>query len=65
MIEFADAFVTWFVFTADRAGLQQKDVLEVLELTNMSSEMLLQKGNGKLSACILQRSSNLTVRFFP
>ncbi|XP_058818010.1 cytokine-like nuclear factor N-PAC isoform X2 [Topomyia yanbarensis] len=30
---------------ADRAGLQQKDVLEVLELTNMSSEMLLQKGN--------------------
>lgn len=30
---------------ADRAGLQQKDVLEVLELTSMSSEMLLQKGN--------------------
>lgn len=30
---------------ADRAGLQQKDVLEVLELTNISSEMLLQKGN--------------------
>uniref|UniRef100_A0A6E8W1D8 Cytokine-like nuclear factor N-PAC n=1 Tax=Anopheles coluzzii TaxID=1518534 RepID=A0A6E8W1D8_ANOCL len=30
---------------ADRAGLQQKDVLEVLELTNMSSEMMLQKGN--------------------
>lgn len=29
---------------ADRAGLQQKDVLEVLELTSMSSEMLLQKG---------------------
>lgn len=30
---------------ADRAGLQQKEVLEVLELTNMSSEMMLQKGN--------------------
>ncbi|XP_052892478.1 cytokine-like nuclear factor N-PAC isoform X1 [Anopheles moucheti] len=30
---------------ADRAGLQQKDVLEVLELTSMSSEMMLQKGN--------------------
>ncbi|XP_065090127.1 cytokine-like nuclear factor N-PAC isoform X3 [Ochlerotatus camptorhynchus] len=30
---------------ADRAGLQQKDVLEVLELTSMSSEMLMQKGN--------------------
>lgn len=30
---------------ADRAGLQLKDVLEVLELTSMSSEMLMQKGN--------------------
>ncbi|XP_029715238.1 cytokine-like nuclear factor N-PAC isoform X1 [Aedes albopictus] len=30
---------------ADRAGLQQKDVLEVLELTSMSSEMVMQKGN--------------------
>ncbi|XP_055612460.1 cytokine-like nuclear factor N-PAC [Uranotaenia lowii] len=30
---------------ADRAGLQQKNVLELLELTNMSSDMLLQKGN--------------------
>lgn len=30
---------------ADRAGLQQKDVLEVLELTSMSSDMLVQKGN--------------------
>lgn len=29
---------------ADRAGLQQKDVMEVLELTNMSSDMMLQKG---------------------
>ncbi|XP_062546733.1 cytokine-like nuclear factor N-PAC isoform X1 [Armigeres subalbatus] len=30
---------------ADRAGLQQKDVLEVLELTSMSSDLVLQKGN--------------------
>ncbi|EAT37846.1 AAEL010208-PA [Aedes aegypti] len=30
---------------ADRAGLQQKDVLEVLELTSMSSELVMQKGN--------------------
>ncbi|EJY58091.1 AAEL017411-PA [Aedes aegypti] len=30
---------------ANRAGLQQKDVLEVLELTSMSSELVMQKGN--------------------
>ncbi|EAT38913.1 AAEL009245-PA, partial [Aedes aegypti] len=30
---------------ADREGLQQKDVLEVLELTSMSSELVMQKGN--------------------
>ncbi|XP_058058014.1 cytokine-like nuclear factor N-PAC isoform X1 [Anopheles bellator] len=30
---------------ADRAGLQQKDVLEVMELTTMSSEMFQEKGN--------------------
>lgn len=29
---------------ADRAGLQQKDVLEVLELTNMASPLILEKG---------------------
>lgn len=33
---------------ADRAGLQQKDVLEVLELTSMSSEMVMQKGNAMI-----------------
>jgi len=30
---------------ASKAGLQQKDVLEVLELTNMSSQLMLEKGN--------------------
>lgn len=32
---------------ASRAGLQQKDVLEVLELTSMASPLILEKGNGK------------------
>lgn len=32
---------------ASKAGLQQKDVLEVLELTNISSNLMLEKGNGK------------------
>jgi hypothetical protein len=31
---------------ADRAGLQQKDVLEVLELTAIASPIMLEKGNG-------------------
>ena len=31
---------------ADRAGLQQKDVLEILELTNLSCPLLLDKGKG-------------------
>lgn len=30
---------------ASKAGLQQKDVLEVLELTNISSNLMLEKGN--------------------
>ena len=34
------------LLVADRAGLQQKDVLEVLELTEMSSKMIVDKGNG-------------------
>jgi hypothetical protein len=33
---------------ADRAGLQQKDVLEVLELTSLSCPTILEKGKGKL-----------------
>ena len=32
---------------ADRAGLQQRDVLEILELTNLSCPLLLDKGKGK------------------
>merc|ERR1712071_98823 len=33
---------------ADRAGLQQKDVLEILELTNLSCPLLLDKGKAIL-----------------
>lgn len=36
-----------FIFVASKAGLQQKDVLEVLELTNISSNLMLEKGNGE------------------
>lgn len=32
---------------ADRAGLQQKDVLEVLELTSLACPAILDKGKGK------------------
>lgn len=32
---------------ADRAGLQQKDVLEVLELTSMACPTLIDKGRGE------------------
>ena len=32
---------------ADRSGLQQKDVLEVLGLTSLSCPMLLEKGRGE------------------
>jgi hypothetical protein len=40
-------FFVFFSVAADRAGLQQKDVLEVLELTNMASQMILEKGQCK------------------
>jgi len=33
---------------ADRAGLQQKDVLEVLELTSLACPTILEKGKGEL-----------------
>ena len=33
---------------ADRAGLQQKDVLEVLELTSLACPTILEKGKGTL-----------------
>ena len=32
---------------ADRAGLQQRDVLEIFELTTLSCPLLLEKGKGK------------------
>jgi 3-hydroxyisobutyrate dehydrogenase-like beta-hydroxyacid dehydrogenase len=33
---------------ADRAGLQQKDVLEVLELTSLACPMMIEKSKGTL-----------------
>lgn len=32
---------------ADRAGLQQKDVMEILTLTNLNCPLIYEKGNGK------------------
>jgi len=34
---------------ADRAGLQQRDVMEILSLTSMACPLFLEKGNGKHS----------------
>lgn len=34
------------LFLADRAGLQQKDVLEVFTLTTMASPYMIQKAEG-------------------
>lgn len=31
---------------ADRAGLQQKDVMEILTLTNLNCPLIYEKGNG-------------------
>merc|ERR1719322_1124382 len=33
---------------ADRAGLQQKDILEVLQLTGLACPMMIEKGNAIL-----------------
>lgn len=38
---------------ADRAGLQQKDVLEVLELTSLACPTILEKGKGELSQSVV------------
>jgi 3-hydroxyisobutyrate dehydrogenase-like beta-hydroxyacid dehydrogenase len=38
---------------ADRAGLQQKDVLEVLELTSLACPTILEKGKGKLMCSLI------------
>lgn len=32
---------------AERAGLQQKDVLEVLDLSSMASNLIIEKGKGE------------------
>lgn len=37
--------VNFVQFLADRAGLQQKDLMEVLQLTSMSSQLMIEKGN--------------------
>lgn len=36
---------------ADRAGLQQRDVLEIFELTTLSCPLLLEKGKGNTICC--------------
>ena len=33
---------------ADRAGLQQKDVMEIMELTSLACPLMIEKGKGKL-----------------
>jgi 3-hydroxyisobutyrate dehydrogenase-like beta-hydroxyacid dehydrogenase len=38
---------------ADRAGLQQKDVLEVLELTSLACPTILEKGKGELMQSVV------------
>jgi 3-hydroxyisobutyrate dehydrogenase-like beta-hydroxyacid dehydrogenase len=38
---------------ADRAGLQQKDVLEVLELTSLACPTILEKGKGELAHSVV------------
>lgn len=48
---------------ADRAGLQQKDVLEVLELTTMASPMILEKGQGKNDET-LELYTNILITFY-
>ena len=42
---------------ADRSGLQQKDVLEVLGLTTLACPLLLEKGRGESTRDALYRSS--------
>jgi 3-hydroxyisobutyrate dehydrogenase-like beta-hydroxyacid dehydrogenase len=39
---------------ADRAGLQQKDVLEVLELTSLACPTILEKGKGELIQVVIR-----------
>lgn len=33
---------------ADRAGLQQKDVMEIMELTSLACPLMIEKGKGRL-----------------
>ena len=53
---------------ADRAGLRQKDILEVLELTSLACPAILEKGKGRCqslilftSALILSRVNTITI----
>lgn len=34
---------------ADRAGLQQKDVMEIMELTSLACPLMIEKGKGRLN----------------
>lgn len=34
---------------ADRAGLQQKDVMEIMELTSLACPLMIEKGKGECS----------------
>lgn len=38
---------------ADRAGLQQKDVMEVMELTSLACPFMLDKGKGTFDGLIV------------
>ena len=44
---------------ADRAGLQQRDVLEILELTTLSSPLLMEKGKGMLNSTLVFAANSL------
>lgn len=39
---------------ADRAGLQQKDVLEVMELTSLACPTMLKKGKGNICLYLIR-----------
>lgn len=53
-------FRTFSTISANKAGLQQKDVLEILELTNTASTLMLEKGNGEYGFWLF----NLSYFFF-
>jgi len=48
---------------ADRAGLQQRDVLEIFELTSLASPLLMEKGKGTESSQLKLLSRHTNVVF--